>query len=62
MSIFNRDEAAKKAVEMVTTALAAGLLKDVVACSFNNPEKSGKETAEYLGGVIRGLTDQISEL
>lgn len=62
MTVFARDEAARKAVELVQTALEAGLLKDVVACSFNNPEKSGRETALYIGGFIRELTTQIAEL
>jgi hypothetical protein len=47
---------------MVQAALEAGLLKEIVACSFNNPEKSGRETAMYLGGMIRELTTQIAEL
>jgi hypothetical protein len=62
MAIYDRGEAAKRAIELVNTALAGGLLKDVVACSFNNPEKAGKESAQYLGGLIRSLTDQIAEL
>jgi hypothetical protein len=62
MTVYARDEAARKAVEMVQAALEAGLLKEIVACSFNNPEKSGRETAMYLGGMIRELTTQIAEL
>jgi hypothetical protein len=62
MAVLNREEAVRKAIELVDTALEAGLLKDVSADSFNHPDKSGLGTAQFLGGLIRGLADQIGEL
>ncbi|MCY0852608.1 hypothetical protein [Cupriavidus sp. D39] len=62
MATFSRDEAVNKAVELVNTALAAGLLKDVVPCSFNHPDKSGSETSQYLGGLLRGLAKELADM
>ncbi|MFL9897982.1 MULTISPECIES: hypothetical protein [Paraburkholderia] len=62
MATLNRDEAVRKAIELVDTALAAGLIKDVNPCSYNHPEKSGRDTAQYLCGLMQGLAEKIGEL
>lgn len=62
MSTLSRDEAVNRAIELVNTALAAGLIKDLNPCSYNHPDKSGNETAQFLGGLIGGLADQLAEL
>jgi hypothetical protein len=62
MATLNKEEAVRKAIELVDTALAAGLIKDVNPCSYNHPDKSGKETAQFLGGLIQGLAEQLGTL
>jgi hypothetical protein len=62
MATLTRDEAVRKAIDLVNTALAAGLIKDANPCSYNHPEKSGTETAQYLCGLVKGLADKLADL
>jgi hypothetical protein len=62
MATLTKDEAVREAIDLVDTALAAGLIKDVAPCSYNHPEKSGTDTAQFIYGLVKGLADRLADL
>ncbi len=62
MAIYSEEEATKMAVEMIRISLQAGFLQPVVPNSYNDPASAGKHTGQFLGAMIKELSDQIGSL
>ena len=62
MATYDRDGATLKALELVSHAIQAGMLKGVDPSAFGNPAQAGKETGQFIGSIIKELAAQIESL
>jgi hypothetical protein len=62
MATYDKDDSDRKAIELASLAIQAGLLKEINATGFDDPASAGKAAGAYLGGLIKELSAKIQSL